>query len=920
VDGPKKSLSAGIAFVSGATSFIYLFVWTSHLALSFGDTPRTTAATLAVFFAGLAIGAWAWNRLAGRHGQSSFTILAALAIAIGVYGIASLWILRGVGLLYLLAYPSFVQHPSILGGLRILLISLGILPPAVLIGGLVPLLSNSRASNAVKIVSSFGAVAGWCMLGAAGTAAALIYDLLPALGLTFSVLLAAALNILTGAAAFMLARMQPKIAAAERSSSQARLVVENAAADRPGALFILLGLAAIGFTSAVFGTSCIRLLAMVMSASVYVYNALIVVALAAVGIGSLVYAPAERTVEEHRRRFAALECGLAFTAALSLAVLPRIPFLYLRYFSLFRNSLGRQIAAYFAATTLVALLPSLLLGATFPAVVGSIRDGAMSAGRRVGACCAAFASGAATGFLLSGIVISMIGLHGAMTFSVVAIALLGCANWWRVRAPNESILKWRAVAALLLVCIFHIWPAAWPREAFAAGIGIDTPEFGQEAISDVLSAMRLVYYRDGATSTVSVDEAGQILSYRSNGKLQESTKQSDMPVELLLGHLPMLLDFAPRDVFLDTLGAGITAAAVARYPVERIDILEAEPAAARAARFFNAYNQNVLDDPRVHLMIGDGRSHLLGIRKQYDVVISHPPGAWEAAGESSYTIEYYRIVAARLKTGGVFAQAIDTRALLPENLDLIAATFRAVFPKTQIWTPAPGHLIFLGTRQSVEWAYQRLKQRFDHTQGVEQDMQSAGIWTPFALFGAQILGESGSAALTRDVDSTFRDSHPLLEFRTPRSLYVDTAPLVTDDLNRFVLTGAPAIAGFDPEHDLDAEGAYLLGFAYASAGRSDMALPYMERSTHLAPKNSVLFVGLANEYRSAGKLTDAARTYERALELDINNVEALVSLGEIRFEQGQLDWTRVLASRALKLAPENVRVHALVDKVQAVSR
>ena len=194
----------------------------------------------------------------------------------------------------------------------------------------------------------------------------------------------------------------------------------------------------------------------------------------------------------------------------------------------------------------------------------------------------------------------------------------------------------------------------------------------------------------------------------------------------------------------------------------------------------------------------------------------------------------------------------------------------------------------MGARQGVAWDYKRLKQHFDHTPGVEQDLQSASIWSPFALFGAQILGESGAAALTRDIDATRRDDRPQLAFRAPRSLYVDTAPLIANDLNRFVLTGAPAIAGFDPERDLDAEGAYLLGFAYASVGRSDLAIPYMERSTHLAPKDPAFFVGLANEYRSVGRLAEAANAYERALEIDLNNVDALVSLGEIRFEQGQL--------------------------------
>ena len=136
--------------------------------------------------------------------------------------------------------------------------------------------------------------------------------------------------------------------------------------------------------------------------------------------------------------------------------------------------------------------------------------------------------------------------------------------------------------------------------------------------------MHLLYYRDGVNTTISVDQTGQTLFYRSNGQTEASTDPIDMANELLLGHLPMLLHPALHDVFVLGLGTGITASAVARHPVQRIDIVELEPAAAQAARLFDYATRKVLDDPRVHLTIGDGRSRLLGMPQQYDVIISDP--------------------------------------------------------------------------------------------------------------------------------------------------------------------------------------------------------------------------------------------------------------------------------------------------------
>ena len=84
----------------------------------------------------------------------------------------------------------------------------------------------------------------------------------------------------------------------------------------------------------------------------------------------------------------------------------------------------------------------------------------------------------------------------------------------------------------------------------------------------------------------------------------------------------------------------------------------------------------------------------------------------------------------------------------------------------------------------------------------------------------------------------------------------------------------------------------------------------------MAPDRAMFLVGLANQYRAAGRVLDARGAYERALKLDLNNVEALVSLGEIRLDEGQLEWTRVLSERALRLAPQDARVHDLIDRLQ----
>jgi spermidine synthase len=599
--------------------------------------------------------------------------------------------------------------------------------------------------------------------------------------------------------------------------------------------------------------------------------------------------------------------------------LPRIPFSFARFFPLIRDSFGRQVSAHLAATAMVVLLPFLLFGAMFPAVTGSLGAPAVRFGSTIGAAYAANTIGIVAGACLADFaLIPSICLHATMNLAVLASVGAGFALWWRIRAPKRPRLQALAPAAAALL-IVGLLPA-WPREAFAAGASFVAPRLGTgQTFGEIVKGMRLLYYRDGASSAISVDETGRTRFFRSSGNITASTDPADMASQLLLGHLPMLLHPAPRDVLVLGLGTGITSAAVARYPVKGIDVVELEPAAAQAARFFDSYTRKVLDDPRVHLIIGEGRNRLLVVPKQYDVVVSDAPDEW-AAGAASLTLEFYRIAAARLKPGGIFVQCIHTRGLLPDDLERLAATLHAVFPHMQIWTSAAGNLLLLGTRDSVAWDYRRLQQHFAGTPGVADDLNSIGIWQPFALFGAQVLAENESDAFTRDISEFNTDNRPVLEFRAPRSLYGETTSRIARELNPFRRPGAPPIVGFNPERDLDADGAYLLGFEYASMGQPDLAIRYMERSTAMALDRPMFFVGLGNQYRTAGRISEARAAYERALSLDLNNVEALVSLGEIRLDEGQLEWTRVLSDRALRLAPQDARVHALMNRLQEMQR
>src|SRR5262249_7539675 len=146
---------------------------------------------------------------------------------------------------------------------------------------------------------------------------------------------------------------------------------------------------------------------------------------------------------------------------------------------------------------------------------------------------------------------------------------------------------------------------------------------GREQFTRTVRRTTVLYYHDGLTSTVSVHREGNQLFLRVNGKTDAGTG-GDMQTQVMLGHLPLLVHPHPRRVLVIGLGGGITGGAVARHPVERLDIVEIEPAVVVASRFFTSENGAVLDDPRVRVIVTDARAHLLTEAERYDVIISEP--------------------------------------------------------------------------------------------------------------------------------------------------------------------------------------------------------------------------------------------------------------------------------------------------------
>src|SRR5260221_7710048 len=160
------------------------------------------------------------------------------------------------------------------------------------------------------------------------------------------------------------------------------------------------------------------------------------------------------------------------------------------------------------------------------------------------------------------------------------------------------------------------------------------------------------------------------------------------------------------------LGTGSTAGWLgAQSSMNRVDVVELEPAVLGIARACAAVNHDVLHNPKVRIRIADAREVLLASRDSYDIVFSEPSNPYRAGIASLFTEEFYRASAARLAPGGIFLQWVQAYDVDAQTIRTIYATIGGVFPNVETWTTDDGDLLLVATRQPIVYDADALRRR-----------------------------------------------------------------------------------------------------------------------------------------------------------------------------------------------------------------
>lgn len=735
---------AGLLFViTGASALLAEQAFEKLLDPLLGTTVHAASAVLAIYFAGLTIGAWAHRFV--RRRATPIRTYAVLEAGIGGWALLLYILFEHLTGAFLPLLRTVADNFAALDTARLLVASFWILPPTIMMGATFPAMVDflSTQPDSRRAISSFYALN---LLGAMIAAGAAPYFIFATVGLDKALLVAAALDLTVAIAAALLARgasvtpVDDSIAEHAVSGSDRRRVIALVfAAGCSGFLFFALEVVWTHLIAAVCGNS------------VYAFAAMLFAVLTGLFIGSAIasrLAPAGTDVGVAVPAFAII-LGAALLVAQQIAW-PHVPHAFTVAGPHVHSFAGAEIAR--TGVTFALVVPvAILLGGVLP-LLFRLRDFPLDAeATTAGAMTAANAIGCCAGALLAAFVlIPVVGSEASLLAIAIAYAAVGVAVLV-LSSARTRIVGLACVAAT--VAISGLAPH-WDRLQLTSGENV------YFAPSFVTPATKLLFFHEDAAGgiTTVIQNSPGLRTLLTNGKFQGSNG-GEVPAQVGFSVVPEMYCDHFDDALVIGFGTGQSAAVTNAMGFRRIDIAEIAPGILAASdEWFPDINGHVIERPNVRTFVEDGRNVLQLHDKRYDVIIMEITSIWFAGATNLYSREFYRTAAARLQPGGVLQQWVQLHHTTPRELASTLATARSVFGHVTLWIIGGQGIIVASQSPQIL-----------HAEGIARALRIVGAGGMRDLLRRRALSDADCDRAIAGIGAPLNtDRNRWLEYRSPR--------------------------------------------------------------------------------------------------------------------------------------------------------
>lgn len=908
-------------FITGFTALLYQVVWFRKLTLIFGNTVMAASATLAAFMLGMAIGALVIGEWSDRC-KNHIKTFSWISFLIGISALLTPLLLEGLNAIFIAVASEAGDSGSLLlNTVRFAGAFLSLLLPAMLMGGSLPVLVKGLSGESDTFRGDIGWLYGINTLGASAGVFATGFLLIEHLGLINTNIVGVVGNISVAVIAYSLGQKRPS------QPVTPKLAYKNSA-DRVDVKSFLIYVVIFfsGFIALAFEIIWFRTLILIFGSTTYSFSAMLGLFLFGLGLGSILVGPLSRKFQRPLIFLGWSEVLIGLFTLWTLYQFQKVP----EYFLLGLAEFGIKWSTLVLLQIIVAgfflLVPTILFGVDIPLCISALGSHLKKPSVTTGRVYAVNTAGCVLGvFFASFILLPGLGmLNSLILLSLSAVALGGIVLCFsRVHWFDKTLPAGLALATFVLAIYY---PPFWDTKVLSAG-----PYFNPHYYLDgnkvnfrsTLDRHHIIYFAEGMSSTVAVRLTDDYhLNFVSDGKIQADSSQRSMSLQRLQGHLPMLFHPEPKRVLNIGLGAGITFGALGCYPLDKLEVVEIEPAVLRVAQHFKHLNHNILSHPKATVHIGDGRNFLLLTQETYDVITSDPFEPVHAAATHLYTVEHFQLARARLAADGVMGQFLPLYEMSREDYLTILRSFLEVFPNAAVFYTGDD-TVLLGFNGKIHFDISRMKKLFD-VPAVSDSLAGIGITGVEQILGMYVAAFREGDDLEYPGVQLNTDNRPIIEFSTPRSALYPTVNANQEVLliiskrvpPEFALLPGEIKSQLIQQHE--ALRMALKANTLLAAKDIDEALRLLRKAHEKSFEQPVIrhrladiLLELAEPFQKAGQQINAIPIYREVVTLRPDDFWANFQLARFNMHQGELLKARYHLNVLQKKYPDSALVTAL---------
>lgn len=518
---------------------------------------------------------------------------------------------------------------------------------------------------------------------------------------------------------------------------------------------ILFAFGLSGAAALIYEVTWMRALSLVFGSTTYALSTMLSTFMAGLALGGYIGGLIADKRKNLLAIFGLMELGIGI---FGLVTIPMINYLSAKYLNIY-NALFESPSMYFTVQFLlcagIMLIPTTLMGATFPVVSRRITDSIDEMGREVGRAYSINTFGAILGSFSAGFI--LIPLLGVKLSTIIAASLnviVALAMIFLSKARIKGV-----VAAVIFIAISAPFASAlvsqedkWVVNYYNAFRFKDYDKF-----IATLEGSEILFNRDYLEGRVKLwrDRMG-FLVLQAGGKYEGSI--GDIANHHLLSYLPIASHENPGSFLLIGLGTGVTLSA-AKENIKDISLVEINRGIVDALNEFGP--GGLLEG--VDVKINDARNHLLLTKRKFDIITSGPSYPTDSVSGNLFTREFYEIAASHLNPGGIYCQSVPYYLLSNDDVTMLIKTFGSVFEHVYLWKVSSQTLdrILIGSNEPFSFSLEEIIKRTQYLNKYDNPL-------PFEISrGPEQIKE---IIRTRDDIPLNTDDKPYIEFHAARNL------------------------------------------------------------------------------------------------------------------------------------------------------